>query len=102
MQRRAAASRGLDVARRRPLLPVVRNIEDHLEAALSQYARDCGEIAAIRLDVADVRSKVVMIAPMENRDLMSTTREALDDGAADEQGAADDENAHARIISPGL
>lgn len=90
--RAAAARRRLDLFGGRPLFPVVGDVEHGVERG--QRAPQRGGVTAIRRDVVDARTEIVMVAPVEDRDLVPARRQPPDDLAADEQRSADDHDAH--------
>ena len=96
----AAARRGFDLVGCRAVLPVVHEMVHGVEAPFAQHTLHGREVAAIRLHVADLRTEVVMIAPVEDGHLVSSLRETLHGLAANEQRSADHENSHAGIIGP--
>ena len=72
------ARRRHDIDRRRAFSPVVGQIEDYFRTLLSQHLGNGPEVAAVRLQVADVRSKIVAIAPVQHGDVVPALHQALD------------------------
>ena len=86
---------GFDVSGSRTSRPVIGHVDDGLEAPLAEMSRDGWSITPVGPQVAHGRSKIVMIAPVQHRHLMAAGDQSVDDAAAHELRAADNECAHA-------
>lgn len=94
----ACPSRSLDLSWRRAFLPVIRDVEDGLEASLADLPRHCREIRTIRFDIADLATEIVVVATVEDRHVVSAISQLTHNFTADKGGATDDERFHLPTI----
>jgi hypothetical protein len=77
------------------MLPVVGEVENRLEALAAEDPGHGVQVAPVRLDVADdAVTEVVVIAPVEHRDVVTAGDQSLHRLATHELGAADYEDSH--------
>ena len=80
----------LDLRRRRALLPVVGQVEDRVERVPAEDAPDRGEVGTVGLQVADRRTEIVMVPPVEDRNVVAAGDEPTNDLPPHELDAPDD------------
>src|SRR3954453_3920577 len=97
--------RCLDLSRGGAALPIVDIVKDDLEPVTEHRRPERFRIVSIRYDLANLLSEFVAGLAMDNRDLMTRFDQSGYEIAADEQGTADNEYAHAftgRLTWPSL